>query len=440
MDKNGKLWGYLAETMLPILLVSALATVYLEERFDDGWESRWKRPDVIRKGIQVGKVRVSAGSFYGDEKIQRGLETLEARRHYLLYTNFSHVFDTRGKDLIVQYTLRLDIYLDCAGQYVKLFPTHVQPSRLSNESEYSLMFGPDICGAVKRQTHVIFGKNGTYYRMNKRLPCRKDHLTHSYTLILRRNGTIEVLFDGELYDQELLRDRFAIPNVTEIPDPSSVKPADWDDDPYIIDQEDVKPSDWVDEEFTPDPDSFRPPAWEDSIPWTPPLIKNPKFKGPWRPRTIPNPNYKGPWFPKTIPVKEPVPDPTFGMFSNLAFLGLEFYQSAPGSIFDNFLVTDDEEYAKTMLQEVFLDIRDAELKAYDRMVGKITADKVLESSRNNRIEKMKEKSSLEGDMSEGEKAKETPEQKKQRLREAKRSAAKKRADQKAGKFADFDSL
>jgi hypothetical protein len=74
------------------------------------------------------------------------------------------------------------------------------------------------------------------------------------------------------------------------------------------------------------------------------------------------------------------------------------------------------------------------------MVGKITADKTIESSRNSRIENLKEKDSLEGDMSEGEKAKETPEEKKKRLREAKRAAAKKRADQKAGKFADFDSL
>jgi calreticulin len=388
--------------------------------------------------VQVGKVRVTPGAFYADEKIQRGFETLEARRHYLLYSNFSHVFDTRGKDLIVQYTFRLHVYLDCAGQYIKLFPAHVHPSRFSNESEYSLMFGPDICGAVKRQTHVIFGHNRVYYRMNRRLACLKDHLTHAYTLIVRRNGTIEVYVDGELKDQELIGDRFAVPMVYSIPDPQDAKPADWEDDAYIVDQEDVKPSDWVDEEYMPDPDAFKPPGWEETIAWIPQMVKNPKYKGPWSPRTIPNPKYKGPWKARTIRVQNAVPDPDFGYFLNLAFLGLEFYQSAPGSIFDNFLVTDDEEYAKEMLKEVFLDIRDAELKAYDRLVGKISSDKALEQARSSRIEKMKEKDSFDNDVSDGEK--ETPEQKKKRLREQKRAEAKKRADQKAGKFADFDSL
>jgi calreticulin len=426
-------------TFLSYFLASALATVYFEERFGDAWESRWRRPDVIRKGIQVGSVHVSAGAYFGDERIQRGLETLEARRHYLLYSNFSRVFDTRGKDLIVQYTLRLDLYLDCAGQYIKIFPATVHPARFSNESEYSIMFGPDICGA-HRQTHVILNHNDRYYRSIRRYPAPKDHLTHAYTLILRNNGTIAVLFDGEVYDQDLIVDRFNLPFTKTVPDPADVKPADWDDNPYIPDPEDTKPSNWVDEEYMPDPDAFRPPAWDDTIPWSPPLVKNPAYKGLWARRTIANPRYKGPWQPRTVLVKEEVPDPTFGRFPALAFLGLEFFQNAPGSIFDNFLVTDDEEYAREMLKEVFLDLREAELKSYDRMVNKITADGNVDHTRNSRIQKMKAKDALEDDVSDTVKEKETPEEKKKRIREAKRKQAVKRADQKAAQFADFDSL
>jgi calreticulin len=424
--------------LIVLLVASARPTVYLEERFGDGWESRWKRPDFVRKGIQLGKVRVSAGNYYGDEKIQRGLETLEDRRHYLLYSNFSHVFDTRGRDLIVQFTVRLNIYLDCAGHYLKLFSSDVHPARFSNESGYSVMFGPDICGAIRRKTHIILGYNRTYFTYLRGLPCLKDHLTHGFTLIIRRNGTIEFQLDGEVIDQDLITNRFRIPKVSEIPDPSDQKPPDWDDDPYVADPDDTMPNEWVTEEFIPDPDAFRPPAWDDTIPWEAPMIRHPGYKGPWKPRTIPNTNYRGPWRPRMIRVAEPVADPTFGQFPDLAFLGLEFFQSASGTIFNNFLVTDDEQYAKQMLKEVFLDIRDAEVRAYDRLVGKITSEKDIEKNRDRHIKKMKDIDRFGDDLSDGEKEKETPDQKAARIRGAKRQMAKKRAQQK--KFADFDSL
>ena len=426
--------------MLALLFSGVFATVYLEERFDSGWETRWKRPDVVRKGVQLGKVRVSAGSFFGNEKIQRGLETLEGRRHYLLYSNFSQVFDTRGRDLILQYTVRLSMAIDCAGQYVKLFTTDVHPTQFSNESQYAVMFGPDICGAVRRKTHVILGYNGSVFNDMKGLGCYKDHLTHAYTLIIRANRTMEVRVDGELVDRAKLEDRFAIPYVTEVPDPKDAKPADWDDNPYIVDPNDVKPADWVDVEFIPDPDAFRPPSWDESIPWSPPMIRDPRYKGPWTPRTIPNPNYKGVWRPKTVKVSERM-DPTFGTFPNLAFIGLEFYQSSSGSIFDNFLVTDDEEYANKMLKEVFLDVRDAELRSYERVTNRIVTEKEIEKDRDQKIRKMKQRQHLSDDVSESEKQKETKEERQERKRQQKKKLAEKRAaKKKMSNVDDFDSL
>ena len=426
--------------MLALLFGAVLGKVYLEERFDAGWETRWKRPTTVRKGVQLGKVRVSAGRFFGNEKIQRGLETLEGRRHYLLYSNFSEVFDTRGKDLILQYTVRLSMNIDCAGQYVKLFTTDVHPTQFSNESEYAVMFGPDICGAVRRKTHIIVGYNGSTYSDTKGLGCYKDHLTHAYTLIIRANGTMEVRVDGETVDSAPLPDRFLIPNVTQIPDPTDVKPSDWDDNPYIVDPDDVKPDDWIDVEFIPDPDAFRPPSWDDSIPWSPPMIRDPRYKGPWVPRTIPNPNYKGVWQPRMIPVDE-VADPTFGRFPNLAFLGLEFYQSASGSIFDNFLVTDDEDYANRMLKEVFLDVRDAELRSYERVTNRIVTEKEIEKDRDQKIRKMKQRQDLSDDVSESEKKKETKAEKAERRRQQNKKLAEQRAaKKKMSNVDDFDSL
>ena len=95
-----------------MLLVFGLATfvsskVFLEERFESGWEERWKKPTHVKKGIQLGRVRLNSGSFYGDERIQRGMETMDSKRNYLLYTNLTHRMDTRDRDLVIQYTVRL---------------------------------------------------------------------------------------------------------------------------------------------------------------------------------------------------------------------------------------------------------------------------------------------------------------------------------------------
>ena len=414
--------------MLFIIISLSFSRVYFEERFDSGWEGRWKRPSHVKKGIQLGKVRVSAGDYFGDEKIQRGLETMEARRFYLLYSNFSHIFDTRDKDLILQYTLRLNLYVDCSGFYVKLFSSSADPERLSNETQYEIMFGPDICGAVRKKTHIILGKNGKYYPYMKGLSCYKDHLTHAYTLVIRKNNTVEYRIDGKVIDSGDLNMKFNVPMTNEIPDPNQNKPEDWDDDKYIVDPEDVKPDDWVDVEFIPDPDAFRPPSWDESIPWAPPMIKNPDYIGEWKPRLIENPKYSGVWNPKTIKTNEPVEDPTFGKFPDLSFIGIEFFQSSPGSIFDNFLVTDDEEYANKMLEETFYNIRDEEVRCFDRMSNKATEEKELERYRTRKERDLKDKEKLKSDsISDSDKEKETPEMKKLRKRREKKELAKKRA-------------
>ncbi|KAK8870154.1 hypothetical protein M9Y10_008031 [Tritrichomonas musculus] len=356
------------------------STVYLEERFAPGWENRWHKPKHVRKGVQLGRVRLSAGDFYGDERKQRGMQTMDAQRNYLLYSNLTHRMDTRDRDLIIQYTVRLHYYLDCGGQYIKLLGGDADVGRFSNETDYLLMFGPDICGATFRRTHFIISYKGEHYQTLHPLNCFKDHLTHSYTLIIRKNNTIEVQIDGEVVDEGALDSHFPIPPVDQIPDPDDKKPEDWDDDEWIVDPKDKKPKNWVDEEFIPDPDAFKPPSWDDSIVWAPQMIRNPDYIGEWTPRIIKNPNYKGPWKPKMIDQKAEV-DPTFGHFSDIAYLGLEFFQNVPDSIFNNFLITDDEEYARKMLEDVYLSIREEEVRNFDEQSARLKKQKDIESLR-----------------------------------------------------------
>jgi calreticulin len=363
-----------------LFISTSLAAVYLEERFERGWENRWKKPTHLRKGVQFGRVRISAGNFWGDEKIQRGMETIDSKRNYLFYSNLTHRFDSRHRDLIVQYTVRMSYFADCGGQYLKLLSSDTDPTKFSNETEYLLMFGPDICGATFRRTHVIIGHQGRTYPTLRPPNCFKDHLTHAYTLILRRNNTMEVLIDNEIMDEAQFSDRFMIPPTRSIPDPQSRKPADWDDDEWIVDPNDIKPKNWVEAEFISDPNAFKPPSWDDSVTWAPPMVKNPEYIGEWAPKVIANPKYKGIWHPKLI-AADVEHDPTFGRFPQIGYLGLEFFHNTPNTIFDNFLITDDEGYAAKMLDEVFLSIREQEVKNFDAHQQRRRKEKEIEEIR-----------------------------------------------------------
>ena len=117
------------------LISLSASQVFLEERFESGWENRWTKPTKVRKGVQLGRVRLSAGDFFGDERIQRGIETMDKARYYFLTTNFSHAMDTRNRDLILQYTIRMNFHADCSGQYIKLLDSKIDPTRFSNETD-----------------------------------------------------------------------------------------------------------------------------------------------------------------------------------------------------------------------------------------------------------------------------------------------------------------
>jgi calreticulin len=94
------------------------------------------------------------------------------------------------------------------------------------------------------------------------------------------------------------------------------------------------------------------------------MVRNPDYKGEWHPEIIRNPNYRGKWEPPLVE-QHADKDPTFGKYPALSYIGLEFFQNVPNTIFDNFLVTDDEDYARSVLEEVFLSIREAEVKNFD---------------------------------------------------------------------------
>lgn len=325
-------------------------TVYFKEQFldGDGWKSRWVES---KHKSDYGEWKLSAGKFYGDAELDKGLQTSEDARFYALSHRFDP-FSNEGKPLVIQFTVKHEQKIDCGGGYVKIFPADMDQAEMHGESQYYIMFGPDICGYSTKKVHVIFHYKGQNHLIKKDIRCRDDEFTNLYTLILNPDQTYEVRINTEKVESGSLEEDWDFLPPKKIKDPEAKKPADWDDQDKIDDPEDTKPEGWDKPENIPDPDAKKPDDWDEDMDgeWEPPMIPNPEYKGEWKPKQIDNPNYKGVWVHPEIDNPEYTPDNTIYKFDNIGVIGLDLWQVKSGTIFDNFLITDNvmeaEEFGK----------------------------------------------------------------------------------------------
>jgi len=249
--------------------------------------------------------------------------------------------------LVLQYSLKYTQTVDCGGAYVKLHPKGLDQISYDGDSAYNVMFGPDQCGGTKR-VHAILARAGTNHLTNKQIYPETDLFTHSYTLILRPDNTYEILVDGDSKAKGAIEDDWSILLPKKIQDPSKSKPSDWQDSKYIDDPEDQKPEGYDDipKEIV-DPEAAKPEDWDDELDgdWEAPKVPNPEFKGPWRPKQIENPKYQGEWVHPMIDNPDYKPADDLYKYDSFESVGLELWQVKAGAIFDNFLVTDDEDVA-----------------------------------------------------------------------------------------------
>ncbi|CAK8689641.1 unnamed protein product [Clavelina lepadiformis] len=345
--------------MLKLLLLGCLAaytvaepTVYFKEYFTDGdeWESRWSNS---KSKNDFGKFVLTAGKFYNDPEQDKGLQTSQDARFYALSTSFDK-FSNKDKTLVVQFSIKHEQSIDCGGGYVKLFPSTVEPEKMTGDSEYNIMFGPDICGPGTKKVHVIFQYKGKNLLINKDIRCKDDEATHVYTLIVKPDNTYEVLIDNTKAQSGSLEEDWDFLPAKEIKDPDAKKPEDWDEREKIPDPEDEKPEGWDKPEHIPDPDASQPEDWDPEMDgeWEPPMIDNPEYQGEWTPKQIDNPNYSGKWVHPMIANPEYSADDQLYAYEDFGLLGLDLWQVKSGSIFDNFLITDDPELAKTECENI----------------------------------------------------------------------------------------
>ncbi|KAG2695761.1 hypothetical protein I3760_07G028000 [Carya illinoinensis] len=303
------------------LLAIASAKVYFEERFNDGWESRWVKSDWKKDENVAGEWNFTAGKWHGDPN-DKGIQTSEDYRFYAISAEFPE-FSNKDTTLVFQFSVKHEQKLDCGGGYMKLLSGEIDQKKFGGDTPYSIMFGPDICGYSTKKVHAILHYKETNHLIKKDVPCETDQLSHVYTFILKPDATYSILIDNVEKQSGSLYSDWSILPPKKIKDPEAKKPEDWDDKEYIPDPEDKKPE----------------------------KIKNPNYQGKWKAPMIENPEFKD--------------DPYIYVYPSLKYVGIELWQVKSGTLFDNVLITDDPEYAKQLAEETWGKHKDAEKAAFD---------------------------------------------------------------------------
>jgi len=314
----------------------------------------------------AGKFVLTAGKWFNDAEKDKGIQTSQDARFYQISAKFAAPFSNKDKPLVVQYTVKHEQKLDCGGAYFKLLPPGLDQNKFEGDSAYNIMFGPDVCGSVKK-VHAILNYKGQNHLVKKNPYPETDQLTHLYTWIINPDQSYEIFIDGESKQKGTVEEDWDVLPAKRIKDPAVSKPVDWVDESMIPDPSAVKPDGWDDiPKEIPDSDAKKPEDWDPELDgdWEPPTVPNPAYKGEWKAPMIDNPAYKGEWEHPVIDNPEYKPDASISTYTS-EFLGIEIWQVKSGTIFDNFLVTDDPAEAKAFADGYFKQLQEGEKKAFD---------------------------------------------------------------------------
>jgi len=370
------------------------------ETFDtDAALDGWTRSNADKyAGGKWSIEELAQGGLSGD----MGLVLKEKAKHHALVTS-TELFQF-NRDLTIQYEVAFQTGIECGGAYMKLLSENDEDMDAFNDATpFTIMFGPDKCGADYKFHFIFRYKNpitGDYHEHQPHPGLKvataelekkyKDNKPHLFTLKLKTDNTFEMLIDNKAVSQGSLLSDMSPPIMPdkEIADPADVKPEDWDERERIPDPDDVKPEEW--DESAPakipdssatmpsgwlesepaminDPASVMPEDWDEDMdgeweaplidnpecasapgcgPWEPPMVNNPDYKGKWKPKMMANPDYKGKWAPRNIPNPDYFEDLTpFKSLTPFDAIGFELWTLSSDIYFDNIIITSDESQA-----------------------------------------------------------------------------------------------
>lgn len=179
---------------------------------------------------------------------------MEDYRFYAISAEFPE-FSNKDKTLVFQFSVKREQKFGCAGAYMKLLSGEIDQKKFGGETPYrygiyttpcnkslfptswldnllhqicvhenfSIMFGPDICGQNTKKVHAILSRNGTDHMNKKEVPCENDQLTHVYTFIIRPDATYSILIDNKEKESGSIYADWDILPLKKIEDPEAKK-------------------------------------------------------------------------------------------------------------------------------------------------------------------------------------------------------------------------
>jgi len=342
------------------LLPAAFGKIYFHETFQN--LDRWTEAEGKTGLFGLGKEE------WGLDTESTRLKTLKDANFYGIAAKTDEPLDNSDKPLVLLLNVKHEQKIDCGGGYLKLMNALDSLEKFDGDTQYEIMFGPDICGSTKK-VHAILRHGKENLLINKEVKASNNAYTHQYVFVLNPDNTFDVKVDGKSMENGDVKEFWDFELPKEINDPDVSKPNDWIDDPMMEDPNDEKPEDWVEEEMIVDPEAAKPDDWddEDDGEWEAPTIPNPEYKGEWTPAKIENPDYKGAWeHPK-------IPNPEFKEVVNPAhrlpinFIGFDLWQVKSGTLFGDIVLADNEKDVEPFLwdKDKFKAEKDAK-KAFDK--------------------------------------------------------------------------
>ena len=146
-----------------LLLGAASGKVYFSETFetDPFLDNRWIVSEWKQDTNEGGKFEWSGGNWNINN--HKGLRTTQDSKFYSIshkIVDDNLLFDNDGKTLVLGLSVKNEQKIDCGGGYIKLLSKNFDQLSFNGDTQYTIMFGPDICGYNTKKVQTIFHHNG----------------------------------------------------------------------------------------------------------------------------------------------------------------------------------------------------------------------------------------------------------------------------------------
>lgn len=290
---------------------------------DGIWHPQWiSSGSTTTSGKSYSKLwKITEETSLKGRKNDQGLFIQGENSHYAISAASEQPFTFKhDRPIVVQYEVKKERPQECSGAYAKLIADskYFDPHYFNDMTPFAILFGPDYCGSKNEillqltQRNSQTGRHETWKLRNQLRSSVDTVLSTLYTLIIHQDETFNILVNNVSVFEGSLQNDFDLISS----DGTENMPEWWDDREYIRDP------------------TAMPALGEDEATWDAPFIKNANYHGPWT-------GHGG---------DPPTSSLTRGQLLPIAGVGFEIWSVEAGIIFDNIIVTQDDQMLKSFTE------------------------------------------------------------------------------------------